>query len=115
LHVAAEAQLDAHLRKQRVHRHDILQLRDIAKTQRLCGQQGCRQDRQRGILGAGGANVAAKLHPAVNEKLVHLDLFHFASRSNPPELATIEHHGMQQAGPARRRASIFRSSGTTGK
>ncbi|MGH8144705.1 MAG: hypothetical protein ACREPY_00060 [Rhodanobacteraceae bacterium] len=77
-------------------------------------QQRSREDRQRGVLGAGSPDFTVKLRPAINEEFVHLGLFH-QSRSNDPGTLPLKISTFGGRSPVQRRASFFRSLRTIEK
>ena len=61
---------DAHAPEQPDHGRDIVQLRDIPDRDRRVGQESRGEDRQRRVLGAGGAHLALEAPAAGDLKLV---------------------------------------------
>ena len=62
---------DAHAAQQLDHRGHILQMRHVGDGHRAVGQQAPGQDRQRGVLGAGNADLALERHAALDLQLIH--------------------------------------------
>jgi hypothetical protein len=62
-HLFADREVDAHAAQQLDHRGDVVQVRQVADGDRLVRQQRGREDRQRGVLGAGDAQLAVERRP----------------------------------------------------
>src|SRR5262249_29670898 len=63
--------LDAEAAQQSERGFDVAQMRYVAKSDGLAGQQRRHQDRQRGVLAAADGNGAAQWCAAVDNHLVH--------------------------------------------
>ncbi|MCY1293436.1 hypothetical protein D9M70_426950 [compost metagenome] len=66
--------LDAHATEQLDHGGDVVQVRQVAHSDRLVGQQGGGEDRQGRVLRAGNADFAVQANAAGNDQFVHRSL-----------------------------------------
>ncbi len=70
-HAVVDGHAHAHATEQLDHGRDVLQMRHVAHRHRPLGQQRRGQNRQRGVLRAGDANLALERRAALNQQLVH--------------------------------------------
>ncbi|MNF44971.1 hypothetical protein D3C84_260930 [compost metagenome] len=66
--------LHAHATEEFDHGGDVMQMRQVGHGDRGVGQEGGGQDRQRGVLGAGNADLAIEALTAGNNQFVHSSL-----------------------------------------
>ena len=63
--VAVALRRDAHLREELEHRRDVAQPGNVAEPERCRGEQRGAHERERRVLGAGDADLAAERHSAL--------------------------------------------------
>jgi hypothetical protein len=69
--IAAPLGLDAEIDEQLDHRLDVPDPRHVVQQQLLVGKEAGRQQRQCGVLVAGGRDRAAERHAALDDELLH--------------------------------------------